>query len=844
MRRTGAFGKGAWGRRVLCCLLAFALIFCVPARALAEEGGQELPSEVSSVPEAGTGSEQPEGEAREGESVPEENQEIPFAADSLLVTGGHKTYMNGYAGALFKPESTMTRAEAAQMFFNLLIARPPVSDSQFSDVSLTAWYGKAVNTLAKSGVLHGYKDGTFMPNATITRAEFVTALCKCFTIGEGEASFADVPETSWCYPFVAKAVSAGWVHGVTADRFEPDRGIRRCEAVTVMNLALGRKDGDFAADRDIQKFKDVPKDHWAYLQITEAAQPVGGEDPEPPAPTEFEVGQTVRVTASALNLRSGPSTSESSIATLYEGDILTVTGVSQLPWLEVKTSSGKTGFVHSGYEGEPYVEIYVPGSASGASLSTSKLTLRQYQSARLDASVSSGLDSMKWSSSDPSVAIVGYTLGYGKKHPNEQGAMVYAKKTGTAVLTFSDEAGKTKASCTVTVTAPEGVRFAYGSENTAVKDEAFDLVAITGTEKASVTFQVVRGPATGSWTTSTASTETRKSTRGLPDNTVKVFKKSVTFSEAGSYTLKATADGAADSCEFQVFVKPAAENATTAATGQRGASNEGLRLIADYEGGIPECYDDPAARKNPTVGFGYVVPVNTSFYNNLTQSELWGLLTQKVNATYAPAVNRFRFSHSVKMSQAQFDALVCFVYNHGPGVLTSAYGYCRAILNAAHVTASADSPVTGKVNVSGSGTDNESWAPIYTKTDISSALVQKVSMDTSVSITEVKNLTDSRQVWYKVTCAGKTGWMPAGYVNVPGKECDLTYADAAGVSKNVLQWCHVGTTVVEGLVWRRLSECKVFFFGDYEGANPHSDLQTKNTYGFDFPPYCKQYDRR
>ncbi len=821
-----------FGRRMLCGILALVLWCSFSFSAWAEEPEEStLASGVENTPET-----------EEGEGISLENQEQSLAVDSLLVTGGHETYMYGYTGALFKPENTMTRAEAAQMLYNLLAARPAVSESQFSDVSLTSWYGTAVNTLAKSDVLHGYKDGTFKPNAIITRAEFVTALCKCFTVSDGEASFEDVPETSWYYPFVAKAVSAGWVHGVTADKFEPDRGIKRCEAVTVMNLALGRKDEGFAADRDTQKFKDVPKTHWAYLQITEAAQPVAESDP---VDTEFEVGQTVRVTVSALNLRSGPSTSETSTATLYEGDILTITDISQVPWLGVKTAAGQTGFVHSGYEGDPYVEIYVPGSASGAALSTSQLTLCQYQSARLDASVSSGLESMTWSSSDPTVAIVGYTLSYGSGHPNEQGAMVYAKKTGTAVLTFSDEAGHTKASCTVTVTAPEGVRFAYSSENTAVKGEEFYLVAITGTEKTSVTFQVVDGPVTtGSWTTSTASTETRTSTRGLPDNTVKVFKQSISFSTAGSYTLKATANGSSDSQEFEVFVKPAAESATTAATGERATSNEGLELIAAYEGSIPECYDDPVARKNPTVGFGYVVPVNTTFYNNLTQSELWGLLTQKVNSTYAPAVNRFRASYSVKMSQAQFDALVCFIYNCGSGTLSSGYGFCRAILNAANVTASASSPVTGKVNVSGSGTDSESWAPIYETADVSSTLVQKVPLNASVSITEVKNLTDKRQIWYKVTYSGKTGWMSAGYVNVSGKECDLTYADAIGVSKNIIQWCHAGTTVIEGLVWRRLSECKVFFFADYEGATPGSAQQTKNTYGFDFPDDCKGYDRR
>lgn len=827
--------NGKRGKRYLSGLLALLLWLSMPGGALAAEGESSLPPEepVSAAAGEGLSSEAPSlpEEESAGEDVLDENRAQAFSALPLLVTGGHSTYLNGYPGGYFYPNQAMSRKQAAQMLYNLLAAIPPVSGSQFSDVPVKQWYSTPVNALAKAGVLSGYKDGTFLPDREITRAEFVTILCRCFSLAEGSASFADVQD-HWAYASIAAATSAGWINGVNETSFQPNRGIKRGEAVKVMNIALGRTGEGFAADRGVQKFKDVSADHWAYLHITEAASPV--EEPDP-VPSDFEVGQKVRVTASGgLNLREAPVDGRV-ITVLSGGAILTVTDISQSGWLGVETSDGQKGYVSA-----EYVQIYIPGQASGARLSASTLSFHQYQTVRLDASVSSGLDSMRWTSSDPSVAVVGYTLDYildPDEPPTEQGAMVYGKKPGTATLTFADEAGKTSASCTVTVTAPEGVRFGYASENTLVKGREFDLIAITEDTRTSVTFKVT-GPASGTYTATDYMAEKRSSGHGLPDSSVRVFRKAVTLHSAGTYTVQATANGYPDVCTFQVFVRDSAESATAVSAGERRASNQMLRLIANYEGAIPECYDDRLAPKHPTVGYGYVVPVNGAFYNTLTATELWAMLVDKVNNDgYSSGVNSFRSRYGLSMSQAQFDALVSFAYNMGPGYFTPDYGFCRAMLNAAAVTA----PASGTVTV----TDVDAGGAIlYDKAGLDGKLVEKVKKGESVSITAVQRIADRQhqEVWYQVQHGSKSGWMPAGYVTVSGASTDLSWVDSTVLANNLLQWCHAGG-VQPGLVWRRLGECKVFFFGDYAGGGPTSSSYHVNTYGFHFPDEIADYDR-
>lgn len=190
-----------------------------------------------------------------------------------LNTTDHMQYMNGYADGTFRPDATITRAEACQLIASLLTEQVKNEDRLFTDVDVSAWYAEAVRQMTGFGLVNGYADGTFLPNASITRAEFVTILSR-FPHEETDSDmlFIDVPETHWAFDAVHTALAQGWVTGDPSGLFRPNDSITRAEAVTILNRVLGRQ-GDAvmaATGEGIRVMPDVPDTHWAYLAMLEA----------------------------------------------------------------------------------------------------------------------------------------------------------------------------------------------------------------------------------------------------------------------------------------------------------------------------------------------------------------------------------------------------------------------------------------------------------------------------------------------------------------------------------------------------------------------------------------------
>lgn len=183
----------------------------------------------------------------------------------------HKPYISGYTDGTFRPDNTITRAEAATMIVriggdsSISDAKKREYSQKFTDVSKDAWYASNIGDLAPSKILEGYPDGTFKPENSITRAEFVTMLHKRLTdvITQGK-TFSDVPETHWAYKYINSFASDGYEDGT----FRPDNHITRAEAVAMINRAFRRNDEP--ADLG-NPFSDVSPSHWAYGQILEAA---------------------------------------------------------------------------------------------------------------------------------------------------------------------------------------------------------------------------------------------------------------------------------------------------------------------------------------------------------------------------------------------------------------------------------------------------------------------------------------------------------------------------------------------------------------------------------------------
>lgn len=191
-----------------------------------------------------------------------------------LETDEHNAFLSGYPDGSFQADKNMTRAEVAQMFYALLLDKNVTITKSFSDVEDDAWYAKAVNTMASLGMLEGYPDGTFRPDAPITRAEFTAiALAFAYDPASASCSYTDVNTSAWYYTYVAQATTYGWIGGYPDGSFRPNNSITRAEVAVIVNNMLGRNADERYIDRnadELVSFVDLSKNHWAYYTIMEA----------------------------------------------------------------------------------------------------------------------------------------------------------------------------------------------------------------------------------------------------------------------------------------------------------------------------------------------------------------------------------------------------------------------------------------------------------------------------------------------------------------------------------------------------------------------------------------------
>ena len=241
---------------------------------------------------------------------------VPDATDAV---NRHNAFVRGVGDGLFAPDDNMSRAEAAQLFFNLLKGDNDETDAsendktdasdkkktalEFGDVSLEAWYAEAVGGIAQSGLIVGYPDGGYHPADNITRAEFISVVVRFAgsdstrsSYGEnlagnggenagpaadglnavsGANRFPDVPAAHWAYGNIRAALDNGWIDGYEDGKFSPENYITRAEAVKILNRVLNRSPDKAYIDSrpETALFADVQKGHWAYYEIVEASFP-------------------------------------------------------------------------------------------------------------------------------------------------------------------------------------------------------------------------------------------------------------------------------------------------------------------------------------------------------------------------------------------------------------------------------------------------------------------------------------------------------------------------------------------------------------------------------------------
>ena len=209
--------------------------------------------------------------------VPEQPTTDYLIPGLWLNTNDHYSYLIGYSDGTVRPNGKITRAEVATIFFRLLDddtrAKYWSSKNDFSDVSADKWYNNAVSTLSRMGVIGGYADGTFRPDAPISRAEFAK-IAVSFTQNTGSATynyFTDVKTTDWFAPYVTAAKDAGLIEGYSDGSFKPESKITRAEACAIVNRTLGRKPSKAHMKiSDRIDWPDVQTTDWFYEAIMEA----------------------------------------------------------------------------------------------------------------------------------------------------------------------------------------------------------------------------------------------------------------------------------------------------------------------------------------------------------------------------------------------------------------------------------------------------------------------------------------------------------------------------------------------------------------------------------------------
>lgn len=187
----------------------------------------------------------------------------------------HYTYVIGYTDGTVKPETSISRAETATIFFRLLKAEIRdenlTTENSFADVKPGVWYNTAVSTMAELGILKGRDTGNFDPDVPITRAEFA-AICARFSENKasGTSGFTDI-SGHWAEEEIVKAASLGWIQGYGDGTFAPDKYITRAEAMKLINRVLCRipeNEDDLLGDMRV--WPDNQPGAWYYLDVQEA----------------------------------------------------------------------------------------------------------------------------------------------------------------------------------------------------------------------------------------------------------------------------------------------------------------------------------------------------------------------------------------------------------------------------------------------------------------------------------------------------------------------------------------------------------------------------------------------
>lgn len=211
---------------------------------LAVKKEEKTPAPTGGGSSGGTGS---SGTGAKPEKAPETVfSDVPegayFAPAVKWAVGNGIT--NGTGENVFSPDNGCTRAQTVTFLWRAMGSPEPENTvCTFTDVDMSAYYGKAVLWAVENGITNGTGENSFSPGGTVTRGQTVTFLYRCAGASgmSGKTDFSDVPENAYYAPAVSWAVGRGITNGTGENAFSPDASCTRGQIVTFLYRMLSDK---------------------------------------------------------------------------------------------------------------------------------------------------------------------------------------------------------------------------------------------------------------------------------------------------------------------------------------------------------------------------------------------------------------------------------------------------------------------------------------------------------------------------------------------------------------------------------------------------------------------------
>ena len=159
-------------------------------------------------------------------------------AKNAIIDFATKGYINGYGDGTFKPDNSITRAEFVKIL-NKAFGYTNVGKENFSDVNPSDWYYNDICIGVNAGYINGYEDNTFKPDKQITREEASKIIATALNLkGDGNLNFKDSSEISnWAKPYVDALSDNNIINGYEDNTFRPHKNMTRAENVTILSRA-------------------------------------------------------------------------------------------------------------------------------------------------------------------------------------------------------------------------------------------------------------------------------------------------------------------------------------------------------------------------------------------------------------------------------------------------------------------------------------------------------------------------------------------------------------------------------------------------------------------------------